>query len=56
LAFRKLKKAFSDALILQHFDLAKPIILQTDTSGFAIAGILNQFNVFGILRPVNYYS
>jgi len=41
LAFRKLKKAFTDAPILQHFDPQKPIILQTDTSGFAIAGILN---------------
>jgi len=56
LAFQKLKKAFTDAPILQHFDLQKPIILQTDASGFAIAGILNQFDGFGILRPVNFYS
>jgi len=56
LAFRKLKKAFTDAPILQHFDPQKPIILQTDASGFAIAGILNQFDGFGILRPVNFYS
>jgi hypothetical protein len=56
LAFRKLKKAFSEAPIHQHFDPAKPIILQTDASGFAIAGILNQYDSFGILRPVNFYS
>jgi hypothetical protein len=49
LAFRKLKKAITDAPILQHFDPQKPIILQTDASGFAIAGILNQFDGFGIL-------
>jgi hypothetical protein len=42
LAFRKLKRTFTEAPILQHFDPAKPIILQTDPSGFAIAGILNQ--------------
>jgi hypothetical protein len=41
LAFRKLKKAFTEAPILQHFNPQKLIILQTDESGFAIAGILN---------------
>jgi hypothetical protein len=56
LAFRKLKSAFTDAPILNHFDPAKPIILQPDASGFAIAGILNQYDGFGILRPVNFYS
>jgi hypothetical protein len=56
LAFWKLKKAFTDALILQHFDPQKPIIVQTDASTFAIASILNQFDGFGILRPVNCYS
>jgi len=56
LAFRNLKWTFTEAPILQHFDPAKPIILQTDASGFAIAGILNQYDVFGVLRPVNFYS
>jgi len=56
LAFRKLKKAFTVAPILQHFNPQKPIILQTDASGLAIAGILNQYDGFGILRPVNIYS
>jgi len=56
LAFRNLKKAFTEAPILQHFDPAKPIILQTDASGFAIAGILNQYDGFGTLWPVNFYS
>ena len=41
---------------MQHFDPAKPIILQTDTSGFAIAGILNQYDGFGVLRPTSFYS
>jgi len=56
LAFRKLKRIFTEAPMLQHFDPAKPIILQMDTSGFAIAGILNQYDVVGVLRPVNFYS
>jgi hypothetical protein len=56
LAFRKLKRAFTDSPILNHLHPAKPIILLTDASGFAIAGILNQYDGFGILRPVNFYS
>ena len=55
-ASRKLKRAFTDAPILNHFIAAKPITLQTDASGCAIAGILNQYDGFGILRPVNFYS
>jgi hypothetical protein len=56
LAFWKLKKAFTEAPIHQHFDPTKPINLQTDTSGFAIAGILNRYEGFGTCRPVNFYS
>ena len=55
-AFQKLKAAFMEAPILQHFDPEKPITLQTDASGFAIAGIVNQYDGFGILRPVSFYS
>jgi len=56
LAFRKLKRTVTEAPILQHFDPVTLIILQTDASGFAIAGILNQVDVSGVLRPVNFYS
>jgi len=56
LAFCKLKRTFTEAPIIQHFDPRKPIILQTDASGFAIAGILNQYDGFRTLRPVNFYS
>jgi hypothetical protein len=56
LAFRKLKRLFGEAPLLQHFDPSKPIVLQTDASGYAIAGILNQYDGFGILRPVNFCS
>jgi len=54
LAVQNIKKAFTEAPILQYFHPAKPIILQTDESGFAIASILNQYNGFGIFRPVNF--
>jgi hypothetical protein len=56
LAFQKLERTFTEEPILQHCDPAKPLFLQTDASGFAIAGILNQYDVFGVVRPVNFYS
>ena len=52
----KLKKAFTEAPILQHFTPHKPIILRTDASSFAIASLLNQYDGSGIVRPVNFYS
>jgi RNase H-like domain found in reverse transcriptase/Reverse transcriptase (RNA-dependent DNA polymerase)/Integrase zinc binding domain/Chromo (CHRromatin Organisation MOdifier) domain/Integrase core domain len=55
-AFQKLKRAFMEAPILQHFDPERPITLQTDASGFAIAGILNQEDDDGVLKPVCFYS
>jgi hypothetical protein len=56
LAFRKLQKAFTKTPILQDFNSHKLIILQTDVSGLAIAGILNQYDGFGFLRPVDFNS
>jgi hypothetical protein len=55
-ALQNLKRAFTEAQILQHFDVEKPITLQTNASGFAIAGILKRFNGVGVLRPTSFYS
>ena len=41
-AFKRLKNTFSSMPVLQHFDPSKPIRIETDASGFAIAGILSQ--------------
>ena len=41
-AFQALKKAFTTAPILQHFDPEKPIIVETDASDYVSAGILSQ--------------
>jgi hypothetical protein len=56
IAFRMLKKAFTEAPILHHFNPRKPTILKTDSSSFAMAGTLNQYNGFGILCSGNVYS
>jgi len=41
-SFRELKAAFLDAPLLRHFDPALPLMLVTDASDFALAGILLQ--------------
>ncbi len=42
LSFAQLLNAFTQAFMLAHFNLAKPVHLETDTLGFAIAGITSQ--------------
>src|SRR5437016_1392283 len=55
-AFRRLKAAFSMAPMLQHFDPEKPIRIEIDASGFAIAGILSQPGSDGHWHPVAFWS
>ena len=39
-AFEELKVVFSSVLLLAHFNPTKLIVVETDASGYAIAGIL----------------
>ncbi|SLM36910.1 gag polymerase env [Lasallia pustulata] len=58
-AFKALKEAFTSAPLLRYFDENKPMRVETDTSAFAIGGILTQqFEINGHLHwlPVAYYS
>jgi Reverse transcriptase (RNA-dependent DNA polymerase)/RNase H-like domain found in reverse transcriptase/Integrase zinc binding domain/Chromo (CHRromatin Organisation MOdifier) domain/Integrase core domain len=41
-AFRKLKACFVEGTVLQHYDPQKPCRIETDSSGYGIAGILSQ--------------
>ncbi|SLM35218.1 gag polymerase env [Lasallia pustulata] len=41
-AFKALKEAFTSAPLLRYFDENKPMRVETDTSAFAIGGILTQ--------------
>ena len=41
-AFETLKKAFTTAPILSHYDPACRLRVETDASAFAVAGILSQ--------------
>lgn len=55
-AFITLKKCFTTALVLSIFDPTKKIILETDTSDFAIRACLSQEYKPERLKPMAYYS
>ena len=58
LAFNKLRKAFTKAPILQHFNPKYYIWIQTDASGYVIGKVLSQLtsNDSGQWKPIVYYS
>jgi len=56
MAFEILKTAMVTEPILQHFDLERPVTIETDASDYAIGAICSQPNDNGILHPVAYYS
>ena len=43
-AFTRLRQAFTEAPIFQHFNLECHIRIETDASGYAIGGVLSQLN------------
>ena len=56
LAFEALKTAFTTAPILTHWMPDVPIVVETDASDYAIAGILSIICPDEELRPVAFYS
>jgi len=56
-AFETLKMAFTQAPILAHFNPDNPIIVETDTSDYAIAAIISQISPDdGNIHPIGFYS
>jgi len=55
-AFENLKKAFTTAPILRHFDQSRPAIIETDASDFAEGGVLSQLGDDGKLYPCAFFS
>ena len=57
LAFTELRQAFLKALIFQHFDREHYIRIETDSSGYAICGILSQLTSdnLGQWHPVAFF-
>ena len=58
LAFIQLKKAFTEAWILQHFDLESHIQIETDAPSYAIGRVLSQLTLddSGQWHLVAFYS
>lgn len=54
-AFEKLKKAFTSAPTLKHFDPALQIFIETDASDYVSSAVLSQIHD-GILHPVAFMS
>jgi hypothetical protein len=42
--------------ILRHFDLTRPLTLETDASDYAIGAVCSQPDNLGILHPLGYFS
>src|SRR5260221_3621321 len=55
-AFQNLKKAFGSTLVLAHWALDLPMMVETDTSDCAIAGILSVTTEDGEIQLVAFYS
>ncbi|CAD6962302.1 unnamed protein product, partial [Tilletia controversa] len=55
-AFDTLKRAFTSAPILQHFDPTKSITMETDASDYALAAVISQPDDNDILHPVAFRS
>jgi len=56
MAFDTLKRAFTTAPTLRHFDHDRQIIVETDASDYVSAGVLSQYDDDGILHPVAFFS
>jgi RNase H-like domain found in reverse transcriptase len=51
-AFNNLKQRFITALILAHFNPNLEYVVKTDSSNYALGGVLSQYNKNGKLRLV----
>ena len=55
-SFQKLKQVFCEENVLHHFDIFKPIRLETDESRKARSGVLYQQDIDMNWHPIFYYS
>ena len=54
-AFEELREAFIKAPLLMHFNPERKIRVETDASGFGIAGIMSQPNNENYYRPIAFW-
>ena len=55
MAFNKLKEIFLTEPNLAAFDPERDIVLECDSLGYAVGGVLSQYDDKGVLRPYAYF-
>ena len=55
-AFLELKRLFTEAPVLAHFDPSRRTVVETDVSDFAKGAVLSQYGIDLKLHPVAFYS
>ena len=55
-SFDTLKKMFTAGPILATFDPDRTTVVETDSSGYNVGGVLSQYDNEGVLRPCAYFS
>ena len=55
-SFNALKAAFTSAPVLSHYVPGRQLIIETDASDYATAGILSQWDPDGEVHPIAFYS
>jgi hypothetical protein len=55
-AFDHLRRAFTTASVLHHFDEMKPVILEADASDLTLSAVVPQYGEDGRLHSVAYHS
>ena len=55
-AFAYLKKAFTTAPVLEHFQPGEQVFLETDASDFAIAAVISQKDSKSKIHPITFFS
>ena len=56
MAFKTLKEAFMQALVLAHWKPDQRMIVETDASDYALAAILLAYDMEGALHSITFHS
>jgi hypothetical protein len=55
-AFQAPKKLLINAPVLAHWDPEKETVVETNSSGYTVGGVLSEYDQEGRLKPVAYFS